>query len=140
MLEIDICPGWLLSWLRVPAEWRRDAGVWLSSLLALAAPFALIHVPHVCLMRAVLHLPCPGCGVMHALQNLLELKPGAAWRANPGGVALGAALLLQVGLRPLPMRNPDLRSAVDGITRYAGVVATGCLGTVWIERLFSGGW
>ena len=81
-----------------------------------------------CAFRAWTGLPCPGCGMGHALIHLSRLQLVAAVGANPAAPFLAAAMLI-AALR----RAPDV--AVCGKRRsWAGV----CLALVlasWLWRI-----
>ena len=51
-----------------------------------------------CLWRAMTGLPCPGCGMIHALLALAHGNLRAAWRFNPGSFA-AVPILLWTGIR-----------------------------------------
>lgn len=45
-MEIDICPRWLLGWLRVPQQTQRHVALLVSTLLTLVLIPLVIHIPH----------------------------------------------------------------------------------------------
>ena len=53
-----------------------------------------------CLWRALLGVPCPGCGMTHALLALARCDWRAAWQFNPGSFAV-APLLVSTGIAHL---------------------------------------
>ena len=130
---IDIC--------LLPARWAvvlpAPQPVWNALLTPVAAVvFVLLSpwIPHLCLMRTLLHLPCPGCGVTSSLRALLHLRPLAAWQANPAGIMLGLFLLLQAvrSFRTLLVPSLPLRPAWPSFKlRWV----TAALFLVWMFRL-----
>jgi Protein of unknown function (DUF2752) len=89
-MEIDICPRWVLGWLRIPEQSQHHVALLASTWLALALLPVAIHIPHFCLMQKVLGIPCPGCGISHSMIAFLRLNPRMAWQANPAGVGLAS--------------------------------------------------
>lgn len=61
-----------------------------------------------CLFRAVTGVPCPGCGMAHALIHALNLDLAASFKAHPLGLPLLAAWLWRLA-RALRMDLPSPR-------------------------------
>lgn len=139
-MEIDICPRWLFVRLGVPPECRSHAAILFSALLAIAAAPVLIAIPHLCLAQAFLHIPCPGCGVLHALAALLRLQFMDAWHSNPAGILVGLLFGFQLIARPLAMAYAGTRDMVSMVSRRSSSVVVSSLVLVWLFRLISGGY
>jgi hypothetical protein len=138
-MEIDICPRWVLAKLRIPAQSQYHVALLISPLLALALLPLAIHIPHFCLMRRVLGIPCPGCGVSHSIMAILRLNPVLAWDANPAGVAVALAFCFQLVARPIAIMVPRTGDWVSQASRHISNAVLGSLLLVWISRVIKGG-
>ncbi len=138
-MEIDLLPRWLLARLGVAPRQQRHVALLLSSVLLLAAGPLLAHLPHVCLAQTLLRLPCPGCGVLHALAALRRFDLAGAWQANPAGILLAALLGFQIVARTLALTWTRSAALVSALSRsFSGAVLAGLL-LVWVVRLLHGG-
>src|SRR3954462_15329806 len=104
-MEIYLCQEWLFGWMKrrgfADERARVHIGYFLSNLMVLALlPLAHL-VPHFCVFRSLTGLPCPGCGVTHALLLALSLDIRGSLAANPAGLLIAAVMLLQLCFRPL---------------------------------------
>ena len=81
--------------------------MFLSAIALLALIPLLRFVPHLCLMKTLLHVPCPGCGITTGLRSLIALNIPAAWRANPASLIIFVGLAVQLCLRPLALLSPN---------------------------------
>jgi len=134
-MEIDICPRWILARSRIPVQCQHHVALLVSALLTLVLlPFA-IHIPHICLMRKILGIPCPGCGVSHSIMALCHLNPIMAWRANPAGVGVASVFCFQLVARPIAIMAPRTRVLVSLVSRHISNVTVGSVLFVWILRL-----
>ena len=90
-----LCPG------IVPCETLR-LPPWPATVCYLAATGVLIVGycldESTCVWRAVTGLPCPGCGMIHALLALTRGDMRAAWAFNRSSVVV-APILLWTGIR-----------------------------------------
>ena len=114
---------------------QRDVSILVSSLLVLLILPALRYIPHLCLMRTYLHIPCPGCGVTHSMTAACRMDLVQAWGLNPGGLFLAAFLLIQLMARPAAIFSSRLRPALDRFSRYGSSAVLASLLLVWIYRL-----
>jgi hypothetical protein len=133
-MEIDVCPRWLLTKLGVPLEAQPHLGVLLSTLLAIVISPVLIRLPHFCLMQKLLHIPCPGCGVLHSLNSVLHLDFLGAWRFNPGGAVLAASMVIQILGRTLQLAFDKYSETLREIYAVCSRTTLVMLLVVWIER------
>ena len=138
-MEINVLPRWLLAKLRISSGAQPHWALFLSSLLALFAPFLLIHIPHICLFRKLLGIPCPGCGILHGMASLLQMHIAAAWVSNPAAFFLAAFLVFQLIARPVALAFEVTRSAIGEISYHGDRVVGAALLLVWINRLIIGG-
>ncbi len=138
-MEIDICPRWVLAKVGVPYEVQPHVGLLFSSVVAMISPLLLIHLPHVCIMQRFLHIPCPGCGVLHAMTSVLRLHIVQACQFNPAGVVLASLLCFQIVARPLAIVSARTRPAINQLSKRGSSAALTSLILVWILRLYSGG-
>jgi len=134
-MEIDICPRWILRKLRISEPSLRHVALLVSTLLTLALLPLAIHVPHFCLARKILGIPCPGCGVSHSIMAIFRLSPRAAWRANPAGLAVASSFGLQLVAQPIAIIVPRTRDLVSLASQHISSVALGSLLLVWVSRV-----
>jgi len=138
-MEINICPDWVLVKLGVPLQARTHFAYLLSTLAALALAPVLIHVPHICLMRSLLGLPCPGCGVLNAVAAIMHGHLAAGWRANPGGAGLAMLFGFQISARPVAIVWGRANRFVSCLSRHGSQAVVALLMVVWLLRLICGG-
>jgi hypothetical protein len=138
-MEIDICPRWVLAKLGIQPGRQNHVALFVSTLLALALLPLAIRIPHFCLMREVLGLPCPGCGISHSIMAVLRLKPVTAWDANPAGVAVALAFGFQLLARPIAIIVPRTSDFVSQASRHISNVELASLLLVWLSRAIHGG-
>ena len=79
-----------------------------------------------CLFFTATGLQCPGCGVTRMCLNLLRLDFGAAWRYNPGLLALAPALAVLAFLTA----RQYVRIGTLTPTRFANALTVFCI--VWL--------
>jgi hypothetical protein len=138
-VEIRFFPSWLLSTLGIPVEIQRETDFILSSIIGLALPSLLISFPHLCLMRSFLHIPCPGCGVLHSIVSIQHLHFAQAWQSNPAGVVLTGMLCFQILARPIAILCVKTRPTINRLSTRGAIAVFASLMAVWIFRLFFGG-
>lgn len=75
-------------------------GLMSLAAMVLLAPWVMSRVPH-CPMRTLVHLPCPGCGLGHALLALHRLDLSGALVSYPplGALLLIVPLLMYIAVR-----------------------------------------
>lgn len=134
-MEIDICPRWVLAKLGISEQRQQHVALFASASLGLPLLFLAIHIPHLCLMRTVLGIPCPGCGVCHSIIAILRFDPVRAWAANPAGVGVALSLCFQLVARPIAIMAPRAGDLVSQSSRHISNVALGGLLLVWILRV-----
>lgn len=137
-MRIHVIPDWMLQRLGVPQKWRCHADAFLSAGLALFLAPVLIRIPHVCLFQRLLHIPCPGCGVLHSIQSCLGFHFAAALRSNPAGIFVAAAFMLELLLRPLAMAWPSSGYFVGKVSEYSASGTMAALLCVWLVRVIGG--
>ncbi|MGA2571994.1 MAG: DUF2752 domain-containing protein [Terracidiphilus sp.] len=138
-MEINFFPSWLMERLGIGKAAQRDFGILVSSVIVLAFSPLLIHVPHLCLAQKLLHLPCPGCGILHSLAAIQRLRFVESWRSNPAGVILASMLCFQVAGRSISIAASQTSRAVDRLSRSWSIAVLVSLASVWICRILFGG-
>lgn len=120
----------------LPAATRTHVNIASSTAaLLLIAPF-LMRIPHVCLMRYLLHLPCPGCGITTGLLFILKGDFRSALHANPAALGIATFLLFQTLGRPLSLISNPRGVNLLGLAGRAVEKATlFSLLFVWVFRL-----
>ncbi|HVJ07952.1 MAG TPA: DUF2752 domain-containing protein [Acidisarcina sp.] len=138
-MEIYLLPAWLFHWLGdrglSDPRLRMHLGYFLSNLLVLAL-LPLVHLlPHLCLLKAVIGIPCPGCGVTHALLLAMSSRFRESMMANPAGLAIAATIAFQLIARPIAMAHLSASAFVDRASCWLGRIAVAALMTAWISTL-----
>lgn len=82
-----------------------------------------VHVPILCPLRALTGIPCPLCGMTTSVEATIRLDLGTALAATPAGIALVAAAIALLFLRP-----PVIRLWAPAL--YATLAA------MWVYQLF----
>jgi hypothetical protein len=71
--------------------------------------------------------------------SMLHLNFLQAWNFNPAGVLFIGMLCFQIVARPLAFVSERTRPAINQLSRRGSLAILACLITVWILRLFFGG-
>lgn len=103
-------------------------------LVALVVPL-LRFIPHFCLAKTLLHVPCPGCGVTTGLLALSRLDFAGGWRANPASVLFALSLLFALTAQPIAVACPGVRETVRSVSQRLSQVVIFALVAVWVARL-----
>ena len=138
-MEIDFCPRWLLGKFGVSPEAQPHLAVFLSALVVLLASPLLVRVPHICVMHALLGVPCPGCGILHGMAALSRMDLAGAWVANPASFLMAALLALQLLARPVALCCSGTRPAIVRVSSCVSKTTLAALLLVWMDRLIIGG-
>lgn len=114
---------------------RDHLGYLISNLLVLALlPLAHL-VRHVCIFRSLTGLPCPGCGVTHAILLALSFDIRGSLAANPAGVPIVATIGFQLIGRPWAIVNQGASRLVSTISGWLGRISVVCLLAAWALAL-----
>ena len=138
-MEIDICPRWLLAKLGVSPERQIHFALLFSAAIVLVSAPLIGRIPHVCLMQALLGVPCPGCGVLHSMTALGRWHWASAWHSNPAGIAVAAMFAFQLVARTIAIAAAGAAGVVTRISRLYSYAVLGSLLLVWGIRLTIGG-
>lgn len=136
-MEILLLPNWMLARLALTPAQRNHLNAFASVLLAVAAAPLIVRIPHVCLFRYFLHIPCPGCGVTHALLAIERLDLPGAYRANTGGILVAAFFAFQIVARPVALFADRAERTIARLSRFGSTVTVSTLVLVWIWRLIA---
>ncbi len=134
-MEITFIPRWVLAYFFADEERRFHFNCAFSALLIAAAIPLLNIIPHICLAQALLGIPCPGCGITHALAALAHFDLRAAWIANPSGIALAFLFVFQITMRPLALFIPGTSRIISQVGRWLSAATVFALMAVWILRV-----
>jgi uncharacterized protein DUF2752 len=134
-MEITFIPRWILSWFSADEERRLHLNCAVSALLILAAIPLLRFIPHICLAQTLLGIPCPGCGITHALAALGRFDLRGSWLANPAGMALALLFIFQLIVRPMALFIPEASRNVSAAGRWLSTATVIALMAVWIWRV-----
>ncbi|PSH04776.1 MAG: hypothetical protein CXZ00_05230 [Acidobacteria bacterium] len=134
-LGINVCPRWIWEKLGLRPEVGQHVALSFSALLALISSPLLMRLPHVCLMKKIFGMPCPGCGILHSLAALLHFDFVHAVQSNPAGIAVASAFLSQIAVGPVAVFWAEARSGADMVSRVASRIGWTALMSVWLLRL-----
>jgi hypothetical protein len=134
-MEIDFCPRWILVKLRVPQRSQHHFAILISTLAVLLLVPLIPHVPHFCLMKKLLEIPCPGCGISHSIMAAFQFDLAKAWLANPAGIGVALLFSFQIIARPIAIAAPRAAGIVSSISRYGSNFSVILLFLVWIYRV-----
>jgi|SRR5450631_3077110 Protein of unknown function (DUF2752) len=138
-MEICFLPSRLFIALSLDRKLDEQARVHLdyliSNLLVLSLlPLAHL-VPHFCVFRSLTGMPCPGCGVTHAVLLALALDFRGSLLANPAGLLIAAAICFQLCFRPLAIAFREASPFVVTGSRWLAKLAAVALFARWIFTL-----
>jgi Protein of unknown function (DUF2752) len=134
-MEIDFCPRWILAKLHVPERSQHHLAILISTLVVLMLVPVIPHVPHFCLMKKLLGIPCPGCGISHSVMAAFRFDLAKAWLANPAGIGVAMLFSFQILARPLAIALPRAAGVVSSISRYGSNLSVILLFVVWTYRV-----
>jgi len=134
-MEINFCPRWILTKLRIPERSQHHLAILISTLLVLLFVPMIPHVPHFCLMKRLLGIPCPGCGISHSIMAALRFDLTNAWVFNPAGIAVAMLFSFQIVARPVAIALPQAARVVSSISRYGSNITVVLLFLVWTYRV-----
>jgi hypothetical protein len=134
-MEIDFCPRWILTRLRVPERSQHHLAILISTLVVLLLVPIVPHVPHFCLMKKLLGIPCPGCGISHSVVAAFRLDFAKAWFENPAGIGVALLFCFQMVARPIAIAAPRAADIVSSVSRYGSNLSVILLFLVWTYRL-----
>lgn len=134
-MEIDFCPRWILTRLRVPERSQGHFAILISTLAVLTLVPLIPHVPHFCLMKKLFGIPCPGCGISHSVMAVFRMDFVTAWFANPAGIGIALLFCFQIVARPIAIALPQAGGVVSSISRYGSNFSVVLLFLVWTYRV-----
>jgi hypothetical protein len=134
-MEINFCPRWILTKLHIPERSQYHLAILISTLLVLLCVPLIPHVPHFCLMKKLLGIPCPGCGISHSLMSAFRFDLAKAWVFNPAGIAVALLFCYHIVARPVAIALPRAAAVVASISRYGSNITVVLLFLVWSYRV-----
>ena len=127
----------MLARLALTPAQRVHLNAFASILVAAAGAPRVVRLPHVCLFQYFLHIPCPGCGITHALFALGRLDISAAWHANPAGIFVATFIAFQFVARPVALLAASAEQAITRLSRHGSTITVFSLVFVWVWRLIA---
>jgi hypothetical protein len=127
--------GWPIA-REAPARWLKPMRVSLGefcclSVVAGVIVAGLVSGHSVCLWRAALGFPCPGCGMTRALLSLVRGDLQAAWQFNPNSFVV-APILLGAAIRHVwPPQQNQHRRRLLGFVLLASMATPGFTTLAW---------
>lgn len=134
-MEIDFVPKCFVARLPVPSSAHIHLSIFLSTVSAVVVLPWLTDVPHICVVRLLFDVPCPGCGVTHAILAMAHFRLAAAWHSNPAGLGVVAGFCYQLIARPIAMLFPQTGEFVVRASGLLSKFVIASLFAVWIARL-----
>jgi hypothetical protein len=134
-MEIDFCPRWILTKLHVPERSQHHLAIFISTLVVLLLVPIVPHVPHFCLLKKILGIACPGCGISHSVMAAFRFDLAKAWFANPAGIGVALLFAFQIVARPIAIAAPRAAAVVSSISRYGSNFTVILLFLVWTYRV-----
>jgi len=93
------------------------------------------HLPHICLFKYFLGIPCPGCGILSSFFAFAKFNIKASFNYNSAGPLLFLFLVGQIPLRILALRDAELRNKISYISKKLSNILILALATVWIAKM-----
>jgi Protein of unknown function (DUF2752) len=134
-MELLVFPRWLLNRLPISEQNRVHLNAFLSVLLVFLLAPVLVRIPHLCLLRHFLGIPCPGCGVTHSLIAVERMQFREAWLSNPAGIPLAMYFAFQVCARPFALCVERTGTAISRFSKLGERFVLSALLVVWLTRL-----
>jgi hypothetical protein len=134
-MEIVFIPEWLFG--GIGENKRKHLNYCISALLViLSLPYVHL-LPHVCLVRWLIGIRCPGCGITTALTAIFKLDFDGALKANCAAPVIALLLIFQVLVRPIALCSPSVRinTAIDKFSRSISFCASASLLLAWVAKL-----
>ena len=134
-MEIAFFPRWVFGGME--EDKRRHLNYCFSAIVFVIVLPCLRFIPHVCLLRWMVGIPCPGCGITTALLALCRLDFLRAIQANAAALPIALLLVFQITIRPLALCLSAHCSGnwIDQGSRIISLCASFSLGVVWIMKL-----
>jgi hypothetical protein len=143
-MGIAFIPPAVIEWVNVKPEVRHHVNVLVSNaaiciaLVCISAhPNLLDLIPHRCLFRAVLSIPCPGCGVTRSLMASVTGNFVSAFHINPAGVVVLVSVAAEVPLRLSALRWRSRCSLVVCLSERMTFLTASSLLIVWLASLIT---
>jgi hypothetical protein len=125
-LDVALLPKSLVRHLPVRPGLEHHANVLLSTALIVLVVLngrlltAVESLPHWCLFKTALGIPCPGCGMTRSLSFLANGAVVSSWQLQPCGVLLAAVVLLQSITRVALLLGWATEKAANELIRNLG--------------------
>jgi hypothetical protein len=94
-------------------------------------------LPHLCMSRAMFHLPCPGCGLTRSFIHLAHGQWQAAWNVQRLGWLLAALVVGQIPYRALIIAG-QIRPLSAGASQCLAFLVVGLLIANWALVMMEG--
>ena len=135
-MEVLVFPRWMLDRLPISEQSRVHVNAFLSVLLVCILAPILVRIPHFCLLRHFLGIPCPGCGITHSLMAIEQMQFREAWVSNPAGLPVAIYFAFQVCASPFALYIERTGKIISGYSKLGEQFVLSALLVVWLTRLF----
>jgi len=141
-MEISIIPGFIIKKITSNSIQQINWNVLLSTLLLLNilifVPRSFIDIiPHFCIFKKLIGIPCPGCGIIRSIYSLKNFKFLESFSLNPVGLFLVVFLLSQIPMRIIALCRRNWFQQINIITcRLSNLIISFSL-IFWIIRIIN---
>ena len=140
-MEIAIIPRFIVNRLFQDEVYRIHFNVGITSLLFIiilvfwnSSFNYLSSVPHFCLFREVLNIPCPGCGIIRSLFCMGRGEISLSLGYNPAGLFLFFYFMVQIPLRIVAITFRNTGKSICKISRLLSKFLFIILLLAWILK------
>ncbi|GEM_PF-1654779 len=117
--------------------------VFLSNVIVICLGWILLHfdiriydkIPHFCLVKEILGIPCPGCGILRSISELVNFHFLNSIHYNPVGLMIVFSILSQTISRFLLIAGFLSQKFVNNQTRILNSLIITLLLANWIINL-----
>jgi hypothetical protein len=142
-MEICLIPHCIIKRISKNDLQQINWNIFISSLLTLIV-FLLISfepiiekIPHVCLIKYLFGIPCPGCGIIRSIQSLYRLNIADSIAYNPNGILIIFSIFAQIPLRLFAILDDNQMVIVNKISLIFSRVILITLFVFWIFQLLT---
>jgi hypothetical protein len=92
-------------------------------------------VPHFCLIKETIGIPCPGCGIIRSIFELASFNLAGSFQYNPVGLIIVLSVISQTFSRLLLIAGFLSQNFINRQTRIVNYLIVTLLITNWIINL-----
>ena len=142
-MDLSFLPKSLIRKIALTDSGQINWNVFLSNVLVICAGSILISldgrffekIPHVCLVKEMLGIPCPGCGIIRSIIELWNFNFFGSLQYNPVGILIVISIFSQTIFRLLLILGHLSQKFINRQTRIVNTVIISLLFANWIINL-----